>query len=176
MIVVGWRPDIKLKILPLSDVWKETPDSKCLCALLLYEKLLAQGSLPDFGGAGAFPVRYARCLFGVPYMEGGWLYPPLPVRCRVCTFVPNAVRIDKRMRRVSRCGVLWFQVPASLMMFVAPLRCTPLPVSHAVSVYYAYLTGRGVCVYQVDTISTNMLIDRSDPANSVQALRENRYD
>jgi len=51
-----------------------------------------------------------------------------------------------------------------------------LPVSHAVSVYYAYLTGRGVCVYQVDTISTNMLIDRSDPANSVQALRENRYD
>ena len=79
MIVVGWRPDIKLKILPLSDVWKETPDSKCLCALLLYEKLLAQGSLPDFGGAGAFPVRYARCLFGVPYMEGGWLYPPLPV-------------------------------------------------------------------------------------------------
>ena len=90
------------KILPLSDVWKETPDSKCLCALLLYEKLLAQGSLPDFGGAGAFPVRYARCLFGVPYIEGGWLYPPLPVRCRVCTFVPNAVRMDNRMRCVSR--------------------------------------------------------------------------
>ena len=33
-----------------------------------------------------------------------------------------------------------------------------------------------VCVYHVDTISTNMLIDRSDTANSVQALRENRYD
>ena len=36
---------IKLDILPLSDLWRLTPDGKTIAALYLYEKLVEAGML-----------------------------------------------------------------------------------------------------------------------------------
>eukprot|EP01097_Dermamoeba_algensis_P005653 TRINITY_DN3587_c0_g1_i1.p2 TRINITY_DN3587_c0_g1~~TRINITY_DN3587_c0_g1_i1.p2 ORF type:complete len:110 (+),score=45.23 TRINITY_DN3587_c0_g1_i1:473-802(+) len=39
---------IALKILPLQDLWKETPDCKALSALYLYNALTAAGKISKF--------------------------------------------------------------------------------------------------------------------------------
>jgi hypothetical protein len=38
---------ITLQIIPLSDLWKTTPDAKALGALALFDYLKAQGTLPE---------------------------------------------------------------------------------------------------------------------------------
>ena len=36
---------ITLRIVPFEDLWKTTPDSKALCSIVLYEKLLKEGKI-----------------------------------------------------------------------------------------------------------------------------------
>jgi hypothetical protein len=36
---------ITLDLVPLADLWRRAPDAKTLCAILLYEKLVAEGLL-----------------------------------------------------------------------------------------------------------------------------------
>jgi ADP-sugar diphosphatase len=38
---------ITLDLIPLDELWRRTPDGKTLAAILLYEKLLAQGKIPS---------------------------------------------------------------------------------------------------------------------------------
>lgn len=38
---------ITLELVPLDELWKQTPDGKTIAALHLYEKLLAAGAIKE---------------------------------------------------------------------------------------------------------------------------------
>jgi ADP-sugar diphosphatase len=46
--VVSEGEIIKLEILPLTELWKKSPDAKALGALCLHDKLIAEGKIPPF--------------------------------------------------------------------------------------------------------------------------------